>query len=234
MQPPLIGALRLGEVPRVVGTIITADYLRNWSAQPRPLPCDLVELRMDGFSDFDRWIEIGREIERAGTPAFATIRHAVEGGKWNGNEEVRRRMLEAALESLSGIDVELSSEIAPALAERARKLGKLCVLSFHDFQKTAPRAELLSILRRMEEIGSVAKIAATANSLDDVETLRSFLHEKWRVPVCIIGMGPHGRETRLKFPLEGSCFTYGYLDVPGAPGQYSALELSQFLRKQGS
>ena len=223
--PALIKDLQLGRAPRVAGTIITENYLRDWSAQPRPLPCDLVELRVDGFSHVNGWLEIGARIEAAGTPVFATVRHAREGGQWAGDEEARRQLLNSALEKLSGIDVELHSDLAPGLAERARALNKLCILSFHDFQKTAPRAELLAILKQMQQLGSVAKIAATANSLDDVETLRSLLHEPWTVPVCLIGMGAHGRATRLSFPKEGSCLTYGYLDIAGAPGQFSAQEL---------
>lgn len=227
MSVELVRSLHLGKVPRVVGTIITADFLRAWDDKPSALPCDLVELRADGFSDFPSWIEIGRKIEARGTPVFSTIRMSAEGGKWTAPEAERRGRLAAAMDALSGIDVELQSSLAEPLARRAAHSGKLCILSYHDFQKTAPRAELVSILSRMQEVGSVAKIAATANSSADVETLRSLLHEPWQKPVCIIGMGPHGRETRLQFPKEGSCFTYGYLDVAGAPGQYSARELMQ-------
>ena len=223
--------LKLGTVPRVVGTIITADYLRNWSAQPGPLPCDWVELRVDGFSDFAGWLEIGRQIEAAGTPVIATIRAAREGGKWTGDETKRRQLLESALLGLSGIDVELNCELAAPLAAMARSCGKLCILSFHDFHGTGSREELEAILAQMQELGSVAKIAAMANSPADVETLRKLLHEAWKVPVCILGMGLHGRETRWRFPQEGSCLTYGYLDVPGAPGQYSAQELTEKLRQ---
>jgi 3-dehydroquinate dehydratase-1 len=230
MSADLIQTLRLGKEPRVVGTIITADYLRNWSAHPAPLPCDLVELRVDGFSDFDRWIGIGQQLEHSGVPVIATIRLAREGGQWTGAENQRQHLLETALASLSGIDVELHCDLAQPLAALARATGKLCILSFHDFQKTAPRPELESILQRMRELGSIAKIAATANTLEDVETLRSLLHQPSKIPICIIGMGPHGRETRLKFPLEGSCLAYGYLDTPGAPGQYSAAELTEQLK----
>lgn len=227
MSVELIRSLQLGKTPRVAGTIITAEYLRHWAAHPVRLPCDLVELRVDGFSDFGGWIEIGQQIEAHGTPVFATIRMAAEGGKWTGSETARLRLLEEACDALSGIDVELHASLAESLARRARAAGKLCILSFHDFQKTAPRAELEGILARMQELGSVAKIAAAANSAEDVETLRALLHRPWKTPICIIGMGSHGRETRLKFPLEGSCLTYGYLDVAGAPGQYSARELMQ-------
>lgn len=223
-----IHSLELGLGPKVIGTIITAEFLRAWMNDRPALPCDLVELRVDGFSDFAGWLEAGRALENSGIPVIITIRSSAEGGLWKGDEGQRREMLNAALNSLSGIDVELHSAIAQPLAARAKELQRTCILSFHDFQKTAPREELMVLLKRMESFGSVAKIAATANSPEDVVTLRSLLREKWQVPVCIIGMGTHGRETRLAFPLEGSCLSYGYLDKPGAPGQYSARELKEY------
>jgi 3-dehydroquinate dehydratase len=38
-------------------------------------------------------------------------------------------------------------------------------------------------------------------------------------------MGPLGPQTRVEFPKLGSCFTYGYLDEPVAPGQPAARDL---------
>ena len=231
MGAHLIEALQLGRVPRVVGTIITESFLQSWSVAPAKLPCDLVELRLDGFPDFADWIRIGKQIEHQGTPVFATVRDASEGGKWNRGDTQRWALLELAIRNLSGVDIELESALVPAVAELCGQLGKLSVFSFHDFSATPPREALESKLRRAKRLGGVGKIAATANQPDDVETLRDLLRENSNGPICVIGMGPLGRETRLQFPLEGSCFTYGYLDTPGAPGQYSAVELTEHFRK---
>jgi 3-dehydroquinate dehydratase I len=228
----LIEALQLGRVPRVVGTIITADFLQSWSANPTPLPCDLVELRLDGFSNFADWIRIGKQIEHQRKPVLVTLRLKNEGGKWDGGDRERWTLLEPAIRNFSAVDVEVRSELAPAVSELCGQLGKLSVFSFHDFEKTPSGAELERLLATAERLGGVGKIAATAQTLKDVELLRSILKQRRSSPICIIGMGPHGRETRLTFPLEGSCFTYGYLDTPGAPGQYSAQELMDHFRGQ--
>ena len=230
MPAELIEALQLGRVPRVVGTIITADFLLGWSRDPTPLPCDLVELRLDGFSDFTDWISIGKQIEHQGKPVLVTLRLKNEGGKWEGGDRERWRFLEVAIRSFSAVDVELRSELAPAVSELSGQLGKLSVFSHHDFDKTPPREELERLLTSALKFGGIGKIAATAQTLEDVELLRSILQQRRALPICIIGMGPHGRETRLTFPLEGSCFTYGYLDTPGAPGQFSAQELTDHFR----
>ncbi|HEX7861733.1 MAG TPA: type I 3-dehydroquinate dehydratase [Verrucomicrobiae bacterium] len=230
MGAHLIEALQLGRVPRVVGTIITEDFLQKWSHAPSKLSCDLVELRLDGFPDFEDWIRIGKQIEHQGTPVLVTIRDGSEGGKWDRGDTQRWPLLESAIRSLSGVDVELESALVPAVAELCGQLGKLSVFSYHNFSETPPREALESKLRRAKRLEGIGKIAATANQPDDVETLRSLLRGNPNGPICVIGMGPLGRETRLQFPLEGSCFTYGYLDTPGAPGQYSAPELTKHFK----
>jgi 3-dehydroquinate dehydratase-1 len=222
----LVNVLQIGRIPRVVGTIITADYLLEWSAHPQPLPCDLVEFRLDGFPQFEDWLRIATQIEHQGKPVIVTLRLQKEGGLWTGGDLERWEFLEPAIRRLSGVDVELRSDLASAVSVLCRQLGKLGIFSFHDFTSTPPREELEAILSSAERLGAVGKIAATAHSPADVEQLRALLRRQWKVPVCVIGMGPLGRETRLQFPLEGSCFAYGYLDTPGAPGQYSAAELS--------
>jgi 3-dehydroquinate dehydratase I len=226
----LIHTLQLGRVPRVVGTIITPDYLRNWSENPVRLPCDLVELRLDGFPDFADWLKVSKQIEHQGSPVFVTVRLKREGGLWEGRDLDRWDLLEPAIRQLAGVDVELQSELAPAVAELCGQLGKLKVFSFHDFLSTPGEAELEETLTGAHKLGGVGKLAVTANAKTDLDLLHALLKKKWKLPICVIGMGPFGRETRLKFPLEGSCFTYGYLDKPGAPGQYSAAELMQYFK----
>jgi len=235
MNPSLSESLRLGQRPCVVGTIITADYLRQCAEDSAPLPCDLVELRADGFPDLPGWIEAGAKIQAHATPTpvFATIRLAAEGGLWKRPDEERWPLLQPAIHELSGVDVEIVSPLALRTAALCRELGKLCILSHHDFEKTPPPEELRWVLRQAHDLGAVGKIAARVNTPEDLENLRALLREPWPAPICVIGMGPLGRETRLAFPREGSCFTYGYLDTPGAPGQYSAAQLAKhFARSQ--
>ncbi len=222
---PLIQSLQLGRVPRVVGTIITEEYLLEWSQNPRKLPCDLVELRVDGYPRFPGWLDIGQQIEAYETPVFATIRLTKEGGKWSEADADRWPLLGDALRKLSGIDVELNSNLVEFAAQLATDLKKICILSHHDFAGMPPVETMRQMLERAHERQCIGKIAATVNTPEELVGLRSLLSQPWPLPVCLIGMGSLGRETRLTFPREGSCFTYGYLDTPGAPGQYSAAEL---------
>lgn len=223
---PLISSLQLGKVPRVVGTIITEQFLLEWSENPRKLPCDLVELRLDGYPRFPAWRTIGQAIDANEMPVFATIRLASEGGKWTGADSDRWPLLEEAVRHLSGIDVEINSELVVFASELAREKNKLCILSHHNFTETPTAEAMRQMIGYAHELGCIAKIAAAVNTPEDLAAMRSVLAGPWKLPVCLIGMGPLGRDTRLSFPREGSCFTYGYLDTPGAPGQFSAAELT--------
>jgi 3-dehydroquinate dehydratase-1 len=214
----------------VVGTIITSQYLETWATDPKPLPCRFVELRVDGFPDFPKWIEIGKKIEAAGTPVFATVRLAKEGGLWAKADRDRWPLLQEAINHLSGVDVELASELAREVGRAARESGKLAVISAHYFEATPPLRDMERFIANAHSAGTVAKIAAKANSPEDLENLEALLRIPAAGPVCVIGMGALGRQTRLSFPRLGSCFTYGYLDTAGAPGQYSAAELTDHLR----
>ena len=71
---PLIQKLELGKVPRVVGTILTEQFLTEWRDHPRKLPCDMVELRVDGYPAFPDWIAIGERIENYETVELALFR----------------------------------------------------------------------------------------------------------------------------------------------------------------
>jgi 3-dehydroquinate dehydratase-1 len=191
----LIEVLQLGRVPRVVGTIITAEFLQGWSERPAKLPCDLVELRLDGCPDFPDWVRICKQIEHQGTPVFVTVRLKNEGGKWERGDRERWSLLEPAIRNLSGVDVEARSELAPAVAELCGQLGKLSVFSFHDFEATPPREELESILKSAEQLGGIGKIAATANTEDDVKLLRSLLGQRRGYSWCtrsVLGRGIDG------------------------------------------
>lgn len=226
------GSLTLGGKPVVIGTILDHAFLA--SARAEDLPCDLVEVRLDGFQELSGWSQRAERLERSGKPILATIRLGIEGGHWHKADEERAPIFDEALRTVSGIDIELQSRMASAYGSKARSLQKLCIVSHHDFQRTPPLPALEEIVRRGQEIGSVVKIASMINAPSDIEVLRKLLSGDWEVPLCLIGMGPLGRETRLRFPNEGSCLAYGYLDTPGAPGQYSAAELLRALHREAA
>jgi 3-dehydroquinate dehydratase-1 len=193
---------------------------------------DVVEVRLDKTSRPPDWLERCQAIEARGRPVLLTIRLRREGGDWPEDDLGRLELFERALPALAAVDVELSSVICAAVTKQARKLGKVCLVSHHDFQKTPPLAELEAVVEKARQNGAVAKIATMLRSQADVETLRALLARRGTKPLCVIGMGDAWTSTRVSFPKLGSCLAYGYLDKPTAPGQAPAAELVRQLREK--
>ena len=220
--------LGIGEVPLVVGTVSALDGRLLESLQG--ISSDVVEFRIDKMPRGSKWMEPARAVEAGGLPVIATVRFQAEGGEWGGGDRDRLPLYEQALRNLAAVDVEFKSEIGASVAETAKKLGKISILSFHDFEKTPSVSELEEIVFKAQKLGSIVKISTKITQSDDRKKLESLLKREWRTPLCVIGMGPLGTETRVSFAVEGSCLTYGYLDVPAAPGQLAAVELVEQLR----
>ncbi len=218
------GTLPVGTVPRVVGTL---------SALPPTLPpllCDVAEIRLDQLLEVTNWVERGQAIEAQGIPVILTVRLHSEGGKWNGPDQERSALYQKALSSLSAVDVELRSNICHEVAAEAKAQGKLCIVSYHDFNHTPPLDLLEAVVTQAQEFASIVKVVTLTESREHEETLRQLLAKKWKTPLCVMGMGTLGPDTRVTFPALGSCLTYGYLDAPAAPGQMPAGEVAERLR----
>jgi len=195
-----------------------------------PAGGDMVEVRLDKTGRPPGWLERCQAIEAQGRPVLLTVRLRSEGGDWPEDDEGRLKIFEEALAALSAVDVELASAICARVAKLAEKLGKVCLVSHHDFKRTPPLAELESIVERAQQFGAMAKVATMIRSESDVEVLRALLAGKRKRPLCVIGIGEAWTHTRVLFPKLGSCLAYGYLDKPTAPGQVSAGELISQLR----
>jgi 3-dehydroquinate dehydratase-1 len=215
--------LNLNAGPFVVGVLSSLDG--NF-----PLAGDVIEVRLDRTGHPPDWLERCKEIEARGKPVLLTVRLRSEGGAWPEDDAARLEIYKKGLAALSAVDVELSSAICADVTRQAEKLGKVCLVSHHDFEKTPSLAELESIVEKAQQNGAVAKVATMIRSEADAEILRALLGRKRNRPLCVIGMGDAWKQTRISFPKLGSCLTYGYLDKPTAPGQVSALELIRLLR----
>jgi 3-dehydroquinate dehydratase-1 len=217
------GELMAGPVPLVVGVLSSIPH--DVPALLNETTCDLVEVRLDQMRPETDWAGTARAFESAGLPVILTIRSKAEGGGWKGPEDQRLELFRQGLTHVSAVDVELRSNIASAVAEAAKAQGKVCIVSYHDFKSTPPCHELERATTQACRIGSIAKISTMISNQGDREALQQIVCRQWPIPVCVMGMGPLGSETRITFAARGSCLTYGYLDKPSAPGQFSAAEL---------
>jgi 3-dehydroquinate dehydratase-1 len=224
------GTLTLGTAPKVVGTISQRSSLASFR-KSEPAPCDIVEVRLDLIgAETMGWIEQAKAIEAQGLPVIVTIRLANEGGNWTQPDEARLALFEAALTNVTTVDVEFRSPLMPQVSALACRHQRPLIISHHDFAKTPPVAELRRVIRTAANYGTVVKIATLTQTEEDVATLRELFNEQCSASVCLLGMGSQGPRTRVELPRLGSCFSYGYLDAPVAPGQVAAAELIRQLR----
>ena len=214
----------IGKQPRVVAVLTSLESLARFAAL-KVKPCHIAEIRLDHLGPDSDWLPHSRVIQSAGTPVILTLRAAYEGGKWKGGEDERLKILERALPDVSAVDVELKSGLAPKLKGQ----GAQIIVSHHDFATTPKLDQLRRTADEALEQGDVAKISTMINSPEDVTALEKLLTEKWRGPLCVIGMGELGVKTRTEFPRRGSCLTYGYFESSAAPGQLPAATLMESL-----
>ncbi|MGD1020666.1 MAG: type I 3-dehydroquinate dehydratase [Verrucomicrobiia bacterium] len=232
------GKFTLGDTPRVVGSVSQEGTLARLAARAER-DCDIVEVRVDLIGPYAPhspragaepvWFKHAQAIEARGLPVVVTVRLATEGGKWKQPDELRLPLFEEAMRHLAAADIELRSPILEPVSAMAREHGRALIVSHHDFGRTPPLEELRVIVDKASRYGTVAKIATMIRNEDDLAILRALLAERRHTPLCVLGMGPMGPQTRIDFPKLGSCLTYGYLDTPIAPGQASARELMRQL-----
>jgi 3-dehydroquinate dehydratase-1 len=230
------GKFTLGDTARVVGAVSQQGTLARLAARAER-DCDIVEVRVDLIGPYEPhspraepvWLKHAQAIEARGLPVVVTVRLDAEGGKWKQPDELRLPLFEEALRHLAAADIELRSPILEQVSALARQHRRALIVSHHDFGRTPPLEELRVIVDKASRYGTVAKVATMVRTEEDLTILRALLAEKRPGPLCVLGMGPLGPQTRIDFPRFGSCLTYGYLDTPVAPGQVSARELMRQL-----
>jgi len=120
-------------------------------------------------------------------------------------------------------------ELRSGLGAKLKGQGPQVIVSHHDFSGTAAIGVLKQRASEAFQQGDVAKISTMINSAEDVRVLEQLLSQKHPGPLCVIGMGQLGVQTRTEFPRRGSCLTYGYFESPAAPGQRPAATLMELL-----
>lgn len=220
--------LKMTKSFEIVGTVSKVDTLFELLKTPEKLSgCDVIELRFDQYMQKDECIELCKKL-RAHKKILLTIRTDREGGTWDISDDERYQLFKDFEDYVDMIDIELKSEL---FANHCRSdfSNKIQVIgSFHNYEITPENNEISCLIQSAKDWNiDITKLAVFSNSEDDVERLAEFLESD---NICLIGMGEYGVKTRTEFPLKGSCLTYGYLDDSAAPGQLSALQLSETLR----
>lgn len=204
---------------------------------------DVVEWRVDFFEhveDLEKVKDALGELRRylPDTPILFTFRSKKEGGEKEVTTEYYFELNEgiATTGQVDLIDIELFNEESRVrqCIEVAHTHGVFVVISNHDFFKTPEKEEIVSRLRKAQELGGdLPKIAVMPTSTSDVLTLLEAtvtMSEQFADrPIITMSMGGRGVVSRLAGEVFGSALTFGAAKKASAPGQVAVTELRNVL-----
>src|SRR5688572_12908787 len=136
---------------------LTADSMAGLiAARDAATAGDMLELRLDGVEDLD----VAGALAGRSRPVLVTCRPTWEGGRFNGTEEERARILRDALDQgAEYVDVEWKAACAASLITRDRTR---VVVSSHDF--TGVPLDLEARVAAMRQTGAATIKIAVAVS----------------------------------------------------------------------
>lgn len=204
---------------------------------------DVVEWRVDFFDEvfnIEKVLETLIELRDSlkDTPILFTFRTKKEGGEKEISMEEYTKLNKIIAQSgnVDLIDVEIFSGDGTVRENisNIHNAGAIVVGSNHDFFKTPDKDDLVSRLRKMQDMGAdIPKIAVMPQSTDDVLTLLSAtneMHTKYADrPIITMSMGPMGVISRLSGEVFGSSMTFGAVGQISAPGQIPVEDLANVI-----
>lgn len=236
----------LGEdIPKICVPLVgaTAAELIAEAEALKELAPDLVEWRSDFFAEIEDLTAVQETLSEISSvlpdiPLIFTFRSVEEGGERAIAEEYYIRLNQAAVESgcVDIIDVELfkGEDIVRELIAAAHACGVFVIVSNHDFHGTPSQEEMISRLRKAQELGGdLPKIAVMPQHAGDVLTLlaaTNTMREQYADrPIITMSMAGEGVISRLAGEIFGSALTFGAAHKPSAPGQVAVAELRSVL-----
>ena len=210
---------------------------------------DLVEWRVDHYEEIDDNDKILFDVLEdlrhilGDKPLIFTYRSAGEGGAGRIERLIDERLcyasyLKTAIDSglIDMVDIELfqGDEAVTQLIDYAHAHDVKVIVSNHDFNSTPKLEELMTRLKKMQDLGAdILKIAVMPSDMKDVLTLLEAtvnMSEKYADrPIVTIAMSERGGISRVTGEIFGSSITFGTLGKSSAPGQIEASELSKVL-----
>lgn len=246
IRPVKVRSTVIGEgVPKICVPIIgitKTDILAEAKAL-ESIPADVVEWRVDWFEDvfdFEKVAEVLKELRGilADTPLLMTFRTSKEGGEKSiGAEEYKSLNVMAAntgYVDLIDVEVFIGDEIVSNIIDEAHKAGVKVIASNHDFDKTPDKADIISRLCKMQDLGAdIPKIAVMPTCKKDVLTLLAATEEMTSSyadrPIITMSMSGTGVISRLCGEVFGSALTFGATQKASAPGQMDVHNLKNVL-----
>jgi len=241
-----VRGVKIGEgVPKICVPIVgkTKEEILAAARSFEDVALDVVEWRVDWFEgvfDFAQVEDVLKDLRPAlgETPILFTFRTSKEGGEKaieaDAYAELNKKAAATGLVDLVDVEAFTGDDAVKAVVETAHANGVKVIASNHDFHKTPAKDEIVSRLRKMQELGAdIPKIAVMPQNKKDVLTLLSATEEMASEyadrPIITMSMSGTGVISRLCGEVFGSALTFGAVGKVSAPGQMGIEDLTTVL-----
>lgn len=246
MNPVKVRNVEIGTgIPKICVPIVgvTREEILKAAETIKTTAADVVEWRVDWYEDifdFGKTEETMKALREAlgDTPILFTFRTSKEGGEkaieTDAYVELNQKAAKTGLIDLVDIEAFTGDDAVKAVVETAHECGVKVVASNHDFHKTPEKDEIVSRLRKMQDLGAdIPKIAVMPQNKKDVLILLSATEEMTAEyadrPIITMSMSGTGVISRLCGEVFGSALTFGAVGKASAPGQMGAEDLQVVL-----
>ncbi len=247
MQTVKVKNTIIGEgMPKICVPIVaqTKESILEEVRMIKTLPVDVIEWRVDWFEGVESHEAIEEVLkviapELENIPLLFTFRTSKEGGEraieTDAYEALNQFVSATGLVDLIDVEVFTGDEVVSRIIESAHQHGVKVVASNHDFFKTPSCEEIVSRLRKMQDLGAdIPKIAVMPTCKMDVLTLLQatvMMSETYADrPIITMSMAGTGVVSRLSGEAFGSALTFGASKKASAPGQIDVQALSSVLK----
>ena len=232
-------------IPKICVPIVgvTREEILAAAETIKSTKADVVEWRVDWYEDIfdfaktEETMKALREV-LGETPILFTFRTSKEGGEKSIETEtyveLNQNAAKTGLVDLVDVEAFTGDDAVKAVVETAHANGVKVIASNHDFHKTPAKDEIVSRLRKMQELGAdIPKIAVMPQNKKDVLTLLSATEEMASEyadrPIITMSMAGTGLISRLCGEVFGSALTFGAVGKVSAPGQMGIEDLTTVL-----
>lgn len=232
-------------IPKICVPIVgvTREEILAAAENIKSTKADVVEWRVDWYEDIfdftktEATMQALREV-LGEMPILFTFRTSKEGGEkaieTEAYVELNQNAAKTGLVDLVDVEAFTGDDVVKAVVETAHENGVKVIASNHDFHKTPAKEEIVSRLRKMQELGAdIPKIAVMPQNKKDVLTLlaatEEMVSEYADRPIITMSMSGTGVISRLCGEVFGSALTFGAVGKVSAPGQMGIEDLTTVL-----
>ena len=177
MKPVVVRNVAIGEaIPKICVPIVgkTIDEILNQAKHICEIGADVVEWRVDWFEEVNNYESVENAAKQlrdilGETPILFTFRTAKEGGERaiepDEYVELNEKIAKSGYVDLVDVEAFIGDTYVEKVVKTSHECGVKVIASNHDFRKTPPKAELISRMRKMQELGAdIPKIAVMPQS----------------------------------------------------------------------